>query len=131
MKIEWKNVIEMWSNAFLWLATQMQIDAKNLIWDLPSPLPLKKKKLIGFYFSILSLGMPYVLWIYKFCWIRGLVGFICFLLGILMTCNRDRFFCRAVLGSVSDYCAHHAHCTVMIVKRPKTKHWAAVTLLHD
>ncbi|KAM7521481.1 hypothetical protein LguiA_011383 [Lonicera macranthoides] len=29
---------------------------------------------------------------------------------------------RAVLGSVSDYCAHHAHCTVMIVKRPKTKH---------
>nr|AHN85653.1 universal stress protein [Arachis diogoi] len=29
---------------------------------------------------------------------------------------------RAVLGSVRDYCAHHAHCTVMIVKRPKTKH---------
>nr|POF24394.1 universal stress protein a-like protein [Quercus suber] len=29
---------------------------------------------------------------------------------------------RAVLGSVSDYCAHHAHCTVMIVKRPKLKH---------
>ncbi|KAL5795599.1 hypothetical protein ACOSQ2_000419 [Xanthoceras sorbifolium] len=29
---------------------------------------------------------------------------------------------RAVLGSVSDYCAHHAHCTVMVVKRPKTKH---------
>ncbi|CAN6558722.1 unnamed protein product [Malus baccata var. baccata] len=26
---------------------------------------------------------------------------------------------RAVLGSVSDYCTHHAHCTVMIVKRPK------------
>uniref|UniRef100_A0A2K1R5L1 UspA domain-containing protein n=1 Tax=Populus trichocarpa TaxID=3694 RepID=A0A2K1R5L1_POPTR len=26
---------------------------------------------------------------------------------------------RAVLGSVSDYCAHQAHCTVMIVKRPK------------
>ncbi|OWM77967.1 universal stress protein PHOS34-like [Punica granatum] len=26
---------------------------------------------------------------------------------------------RAVLGSVSDYCAHHALCTVMIVKRPK------------
>ncbi|XP_031486627.1 universal stress protein PHOS34-like [Nymphaea colorata] len=26
---------------------------------------------------------------------------------------------RAVLGSVSDYCAHHAHCTVMIVKMPK------------
>ncbi len=29
---------------------------------------------------------------------------------------------RAVLGSVSDYCTHHAHCTVMIVKKPKTKH---------
>jgi len=28
---------------------------------------------------------------------------------------------RAVLGSVSDYCAHHAHCSVMIVKKPKTK----------
>ncbi|CAI0440437.1 unnamed protein product [Linum tenue] len=29
---------------------------------------------------------------------------------------------RAVLGSVSDYCAHHAHCTVMIIKKPKHKH---------
>ncbi|KAL5206050.1 hypothetical protein ABZP36_034259 [Zizania latifolia] len=29
---------------------------------------------------------------------------------------------RAVLGSVSDYCSHHAHCTVMIVKKPKPKH---------
>ncbi|KAJ4954932.1 hypothetical protein NE237_011715 [Protea cynaroides] len=29
---------------------------------------------------------------------------------------------RAVLGSVSDYCAHHAHCTVMIVKKPKPSH---------
>ncbi|KAK9733666.1 hypothetical protein RND81_04G082800 [Saponaria officinalis] len=29
---------------------------------------------------------------------------------------------RAVLGSVSDYCAHNAHCSVMIVKRPKLKH---------
>ncbi|OAY61813.1 universal stress protein PHOS34 [Manihot esculenta] len=29
---------------------------------------------------------------------------------------------RAVLGSVSDYCSHHAHCSVMIVKRPKIKH---------
>ncbi|XP_039127681.1 universal stress protein PHOS34 [Dioscorea cayenensis subsp. rotundata] len=29
---------------------------------------------------------------------------------------------RAVLGSVSDHCAHHAHCTVMIVKNPKPKH---------
>ncbi|KAL4296640.1 hypothetical protein GQ457_12G005680 [Hibiscus cannabinus] len=27
---------------------------------------------------------------------------------------------RAVLGSVSDYCAHHVHCSVMIVKKPKT-----------
>lgn len=26
---------------------------------------------------------------------------------------------RAFLGSVSDYCAHHAHCSVMIVKQPK------------
>ncbi|KAJ4968662.1 hypothetical protein NE237_015363 [Protea cynaroides] len=29
---------------------------------------------------------------------------------------------RAVLGSVSDYCTHHAHCSVMIVKMPKIKH---------
>jgi nucleotide-binding universal stress UspA family protein len=29
---------------------------------------------------------------------------------------------RAVIGSVSDYCAHHAHCSIMIVKKPKTKH---------
>ncbi|XP_009595892.1 universal stress protein PHOS32-like [Nicotiana tabacum] len=28
-------------------------------------------------------------------------------------------FKRAVLGSVSDYCSHHAHCSVMIVKKPK------------
>jgi len=26
---------------------------------------------------------------------------------------------RVVLGSVSDYCAHHAKCTVMIIKKPK------------
>ncbi|XP_009598749.1 universal stress protein PHOS34-like [Nicotiana tabacum] len=30
-------------------------------------------------------------------------------------------FKRAVLGSVSDYCSHHARCSVMIVKKPKTK----------
>ncbi|KAK3004022.1 hypothetical protein RJ639_019420 [Escallonia herrerae] len=30
-------------------------------------------------------------------------------------------FKRAVLGSVSDYCSHHAHCSVMIVKKPKQK----------
>ncbi|XP_068491737.1 LOW QUALITY PROTEIN: uncharacterized protein [Phaseolus vulgaris] len=29
---------------------------------------------------------------------------------------------RVVLGSVSDFCAHHANCTVMIVKKPKIKH---------
>ncbi|CAH8364257.1 unnamed protein product [Eruca vesicaria subsp. sativa] len=28
---------------------------------------------------------------------------------------------RAVIGSVSDYCAHHAHCSVIIVKKPKIK----------
>ncbi|ESW16272.1 hypothetical protein PHAVU_007G143000 [Phaseolus vulgaris] len=28
---------------------------------------------------------------------------------------------RVVLGSVSDFCAHHANCTVMIVKKPKIK----------
>uniref|UniRef100_A0ACD5Z264 Uncharacterized protein n=1 Tax=Avena sativa TaxID=4498 RepID=A0ACD5Z264_AVESA len=28
---------------------------------------------------------------------------------------------RAFLGSVSDYCAHHAHCSVVIVKQPKPK----------
>nr|XP_043636096.1 universal stress protein PHOS34-like [Erigeron canadensis] len=26
---------------------------------------------------------------------------------------------RALLGSVSDYVTHHAHCTVMVVKKPK------------
>ncbi|CAA7388825.1 unnamed protein product [Spirodela intermedia] len=26
---------------------------------------------------------------------------------------------RVLLGSVSDYCVHHAHCSVMVVKKPK------------
>ncbi|CAI9097515.1 OLC1v1033962C2 [Oldenlandia corymbosa var. corymbosa] len=29
---------------------------------------------------------------------------------------------RALLGSVSDYCAHHARCPVLIVKLPKESH---------
>ncbi|KAL3505727.1 hypothetical protein ACH5RR_031109 [Cinchona calisaya] len=29
---------------------------------------------------------------------------------------------RVVLGSVSDHCSHHAHCSVMIVKKPKVHH---------
>ncbi|KAF3955440.1 hypothetical protein ACB098_02G046700 [Castanea mollissima] len=29
---------------------------------------------------------------------------------------------RAVLGSVSDYCAHHGHCNVIIIKNPKLQH---------
>ncbi|KMZ66456.1 Universal stress protein [Zostera marina] len=28
-------------------------------------------------------------------------------------------FKRAIHGSVSDYCSHHAHCNVMVVKKPK------------
>ncbi|RWR87142.1 universal stress protein PHOS32 [Cinnamomum micranthum f. kanehirae] len=26
---------------------------------------------------------------------------------------------RTILGSVSDYCAHHAHCSVLVIKKPK------------
>ncbi|KAL6271837.1 hypothetical protein ACE6H2_028748 [Prunus campanulata] len=29
--------------------------------------------------------------------------------------------CKHITSCVSDYCAHHARCTVMIVKRPKIK----------
>ncbi|XP_016433938.1 uncharacterized protein LOC107760405 [Nicotiana tabacum] len=29
---------------------------------------------------------------------------------------------RAFLGSVSDYCAHHVHCPILIVKPPKAPH---------
>ncbi|KAL2945395.1 hypothetical protein RDABS01_006153, partial [Bienertia sinuspersici] len=35
--------------------------------------------------------------------------------------DRNLFCCRAFLGSVSDYCAHHANCSVMIIKKPKNK----------
>ncbi|CAH9061762.1 unnamed protein product [Cuscuta epithymum] len=35
-------------------------------------------------------------------------------------------FKRAVLGSVSDYCSHHANCSVMIVKKPKCSKLHAV-----
>ncbi|XP_068663424.1 universal stress protein A-like protein [Aristolochia californica] len=31
-------------------------------------------------------------------------------------------FKRVVLGSVSDYCAHHAACSVLIVKKEKSRH---------
>ena len=29
--------------------------------------------------------------------------------------------CRVMLGSVSDYCAHHAKCPLLIVKSPHKK----------
>ncbi|MCD7454471.1 hypothetical protein HAX54_024910 [Datura stramonium] len=40
---------------------------------------------------------------------------------LAMGCHGYGAFKRAVLGSVSDYCSHHAHCSVMIVKKPKPK----------
>ncbi|KAK3026331.1 hypothetical protein RJ639_041380, partial [Escallonia herrerae] len=30
--------------------------------------------------------------------------------------------CRALLGSVSDYCAHYVKCPILIVKPPKESH---------
>ncbi|TVU49864.1 hypothetical protein EJB05_01203, partial [Eragrostis curvula] len=38
---------------------------------------------------------------------------------LVVGCHGYGAWKRAVLGSVSDYCSHHAHCTVMIVKKPK------------
>ncbi|KAH0657424.1 hypothetical protein KY289_026172 [Solanum tuberosum] len=40
---------------------------------------------------------------------------------LVVGCHGYGVIKRTVLGSVSDYCAHHAHCSVMIVKKPKTK----------
>ncbi|XP_066360194.1 universal stress protein PHOS34-like [Miscanthus floridulus] len=41
---------------------------------------------------------------------------------LVVGCHGYSKWKRAVLGSVNDYCTHHAHCTVMIVKKPKHKH---------
>nr|CAB3466128.1 unnamed protein product [Digitaria exilis] len=41
---------------------------------------------------------------------------------LVIGCHGYSKWKRAVLGSVSDYCTHHAHCSVMVVKRPKHKH---------
>ncbi|KAK4265769.1 hypothetical protein QN277_026781 [Acacia crassicarpa] len=38
---------------------------------------------------------------------------------------------RVVLGSVSDYCVQHAHCSVMVVKRPKIKRISSSSRLHN
>lgn len=57
-----------------------------------------KRYILGFSFS--SLSMPLVF--------NG-----------LLSTNIHFVRGRAVLGSVSDYCAHHAHCSVMIVKKPR------------
>ncbi|CAN4101930.1 unnamed protein product [Withania somnifera] len=40
---------------------------------------------------------------------------------LVVGCHGYGVIKRTVLGSVSDYCAHHAHCNVMIVKKPKIK----------
>ncbi|KAF3622436.1 putative pre-mRNA-splicing factor SF2-like [Capsicum annuum] len=40
---------------------------------------------------------------------------------LVVGCHGYGVIKRTVLGSVSDYCAHHAHCSVMIVKKPKIK----------
>ncbi|KAK1592312.1 hypothetical protein Q3G72_022933 [Acer saccharum] len=36
--------------------------------------------------------------------------------------KRQVIIIRVILGSVSDYCAHHCNCTVMIVKKLKSGH---------
>ncbi|TKW28832.1 hypothetical protein SEVIR_3G354100v4 [Setaria viridis] len=41
---------------------------------------------------------------------------------LVVGCHGYSKWKRAVLGSVSDYCTHHAHCSVMVVKMPKDKH---------
>ncbi|RCV18891.1 hypothetical protein SETIT_3G339400v2 [Setaria italica] len=41
---------------------------------------------------------------------------------LVVGCHGYSKWKRAVLGSVSDYCTHHAHCSVMVVKMPKHKH---------
>ncbi|MCD9641651.1 hypothetical protein HAX54_027966 [Datura stramonium] len=40
---------------------------------------------------------------------------------LVMGSHRYGAFKRAVLGSASDYCSHHARSSVMIVKKPKAK----------
>ncbi|XP_055829277.1 universal stress protein PHOS34 [Solanum dulcamara] len=40
---------------------------------------------------------------------------------LVVGCHGYGVIKRTVLGSVSDHCAHHAHCSVMIVKKPKIK----------
>ena len=40
---------------------------------------------------------------------------------LVVGCHAYSKWKRAVLGSVSDYCAHHAHCTVMICQEAKAQ----------
>ncbi|KAL2535243.1 Adenine nucleotide alpha hydrolase-like superfamily protein [Forsythia ovata] len=39
---------------------------------------------------------------------------------LVMGCHDYGFFKRALLGSVSDYCAKHVKCPLVVVKRPRT-----------